>query len=77
MCETGAILFTLVYIALAIGISLAQHNPNFKANRTGIVQLFEWKFSDIAHECEQFLGPFGYGGVQVICCARKRFRVYS
>lgn len=37
----------------------------FLPNRTGIVQLFEWKFADIATECEQFLGPHGYAGVQV------------
>lgn len=42
-----------------------QHNPNFFAGRSGIVQLFEWKFSDIANECEQYLSPRGYGGVQV------------
>jgi alpha-amylase len=42
-----------------------QHNPHFWPNRTGIVHLFEWKFVDIARECEQFLAPKGYGGVQV------------
>lgn len=30
-----------------------------------IVHLFEWKWSDVAHECEQFLGPTGYEAVQV------------
>lgn len=30
-----------------------------------IVHLFEWKFADIANECEQFLAPNGYEGVQV------------
>ncbi|XP_011141982.2 alpha-amylase A [Harpegnathos saltator] len=30
-----------------------------------MVHLFEWKWQDIAKECEQFLGPKGYGGVQV------------
>jgi alpha-amylase len=32
--------------------------------RSGIVHLFEWKFNDIASEC-QFLGENGFGGVQV------------
>jgi len=27
--------------------------------------LFEWKFSDIADECERFLAPRGFAGVQV------------
>ncbi|GFV88702.1 hypothetical protein TNCV_3354541 [Trichonephila clavipes] len=35
--------------------------------RTTIVHLFEWKWNDIADECEQFLGPYGYGGVQLCC----------
>jgi len=29
------------------------------------VQLFEWKWTDIANECEQVLGPAGYKAVQV------------
>lgn len=36
-------------------------------NRNTIVHLFEWKFDDIANECEQFLQHHGYGGVQVTC----------
>ncbi|XP_033213233.1 alpha-amylase-like [Belonocnema kinseyi] len=30
-----------------------------------MVHLFEWKFEDIAQECERFLGPVGYAAVQV------------
>ena len=44
----------------------AQKNPHYAPNRTTMVHLFEWKFADIAKECETFLGPMGYGGVQVI-----------
>jgi alpha-amylase len=33
--------------------------------RTVFVHLFEWKWTDIATECEQFLGPKGFAGVQV------------
>lgn len=33
--------------------------------RTVFVHLFEWKWSDIARECETFLGPRGFAGVQV------------
>lgn len=29
------------------------------------VHLFEWRWTDIAHECESFLGPKGYTAVQV------------
>ncbi|CAA9993905.1 unnamed protein product [Nesidiocoris tenuis] len=31
----------------------------------GIVELFEWRFDDIARECELFLGPKGFDAVQV------------
>lgn len=30
-----------------------------------MVHLFEWKWVDIASECERFLAPRGYGAVQV------------
>jgi alpha-amylase len=29
------------------------------------VQMFHWKWTDIAKECSNFLGPQGYGGVQI------------
>ncbi|CAH2234480.1 jg1622 [Pararge aegeria aegeria] len=38
---------------------------NMLPNRTTIVHLFEWKWRDIADECERFLGPKGFGGVQI------------
>jgi alpha-amylase len=34
-------------------------------SRTVFVQLFEWKWTDIAQECEQWLGPHGFAAVQV------------
>lgn len=42
-----------------------QHDPLFHPNRSTIVQLFEWTFDAVAQECEQFLGPNGFGGVIV------------
>uniref|UniRef100_A0A1I8PLT6 alpha-amylase n=1 Tax=Stomoxys calcitrans TaxID=35570 RepID=A0A1I8PLT6_STOCA len=41
------------------------HRPHFAAGRAVMVQLFEWKFVDIAEECRSFLGPQGYAGVQL------------
>lgn len=38
---------------------------NMVPGRSTIVHLFEWKWKDIAEECERFLGPHGFGGVQV------------
>ena len=37
-----------------------------KPNKTGVfVQLFEWRWLDIAQECEQVLGPSGITAVQI------------
>ncbi|MFI0349334.1 alpha-amylase family glycosyl hydrolase [Actinomadura sp. 9N407] len=33
--------------------------------RTMVVQLFQWKWTDVAKECENVLGPKGFGAVQV------------
>lgn len=44
----------------------ATWNPYYYPNRDGIVHLFEWKFSDIANECENVLASVGYAGVQVL-----------
>ncbi len=33
--------------------------------RTVFVHLFEWKWTDVAQECENFLGPQGFAAVQV------------
>ena len=43
----------------------AYKDPHCVDGRHGIVHLFEWKWSDIAAECERFLGPYGFCGVQV------------
>lgn len=47
-------------LALAASASHAALNP-----RDTSVQMFEWGWSDIATECTQWLGPQGYGGVQI------------
>ena len=43
----------------------AYKDPLNASGRTTFVHLFEWKWTDIAAECERFLGPNGYGAVQV------------
>lgn len=48
-----------------LALSSAQFQNNMWGGRSTIVHLFEWKWSDIAAECERFLGPNGFGGVQV------------
>ncbi|VEN41495.1 unnamed protein product [Callosobruchus maculatus] len=42
-----------------------QKNNNFVPGRNSIVQMFEWSWDDIANECETFLGPKGFAGVQI------------
>jgi alpha-amylase len=34
-------------------------------SRTAFVQLFEWKWTDVARECESYLGPKGFAAVQI------------
>lgn len=57
-------IFCISFMALFLD-AFAQWNPNYVLGRTGMVHLFEWKWEDIANECEQFLGPNGFAGVQV------------
>ncbi|XP_058467619.1 alpha-amylase A-like [Malaya genurostris] len=54
--------FLLVAYATLV---VAQFDTHQWADRSGIVHLFEWKWNDIADECERFLAPRGYAGVQV------------
>lgn len=43
-----------------------QYTPTGKAAAGDtFVHLFEWRWADIARECEQFLGPKGFKGVQI------------
>ncbi|GAB1288038.1 Alpha-amylase 1 [Apodemus speciosus] len=43
----------------------AQYDPHTYYGRSAFVHLFEWRWVDIAKECERYLGPNGFGGVQV------------
>lgn len=65
----GFRLILILSTYLASG-TLADEYNYFTPTKTGnpggvLVHLFEWRFDDIAKECEQFLGPKGYAGVQV------------
>lgn len=59
------ILSLAIVVVLSVWSVSGQFNPNFAANRNVIVHLFEWKWGDIAAECERFLGPNGFGGIQI------------
>ncbi|XP_003704434.3 alpha-amylase isoform X2 [Megachile rotundata] len=59
-------LFTPIFFTLLLAACQAAFNqPHYAPGRETIVHLFEWKWKDIARECEEFLGPKGFGGVQV------------
>jgi len=51
-------------LGLLVHITNAQYDPHC-SGKTAIVHLFEWTWTSIASECERFLGPVGYCGVQV------------
>ncbi len=53
---------------LALGLSIAGFATPSHAvlnNPSTSVQMFQWSWNDIATECTQFLGPKGYGAVQI------------
>ena len=56
----------VLLLLIAVHLTVGQWNPNNESGRQAIVHLFEWKWDDIAAECERFLGPKGYAAVQVI-----------
>ncbi|XP_068096132.1 pancreatic alpha-amylase-like [Hyperolius riggenbachi] len=55
----------MLLILAVIGVCTAQFSPNLGFGKTSIVHLFEWRWEDIAAECERYLAPNGFGGVQV------------
>ncbi|XP_072949077.1 alpha-amylase 4N-like isoform X2 [Epargyreus clarus] len=57
----------VLLISLVIVSTIADHHgrTNQLPDRSTIVHLFEWKWKDIADECERFLAPNGFGGVQI------------
>ncbi|XP_068945348.1 alpha-amylase 1B-like isoform X1 [Petaurus breviceps papuanus] len=55
----------LLLLLLVLGVCWAQYDPHTQNGQTSIVHLFEWRWDDIALECERYLAPHGYGGVQI------------
>ncbi|XP_037799098.1 alpha-amylase-like [Penaeus monodon] len=56
--------WTALLVVAVVGGARAYDQPSCDGRQT-IVHLFEWKWTDIAAECERFLGPAGFCGVQV------------
>lgn len=55
----------ILCLTAVVTLALAYKNPHYASGRSTMVHLFEWKWDDIASECERFLGPRGYGGIQI------------
>ena len=64
----------LTYVLTILSAVVAQKEPHYVRGHNGIVHLFEWKWPDIAKECENFLGPLGFGGVQVSGIEKEKDR---
>ncbi|XP_074600150.1 alpha-amylase-like [Brevipalpus obovatus] len=60
-------IFLILVLSIVINVLFVNgvefDDPHFKDDRTTVVNLFEWRFDEIAKECERFLGPNGFGGV--------------
>ena len=58
----------MIFLVLSACTFMVQGTPYTKlqcqGNRQVIVHLFEWKWTDIANECEAYLGPKGFCAVQ-------------
>ena len=52
-------------LALSSTALADQWRPAYAEGHDGMVHLFEWHWTTIAEECENFLGPHRFGGVQV------------
>lgn len=57
------LVFLLVAIATKANAQLT--NLHYWDERSVMVHLFEWNWDDVANECERFLAPNGFAGVQV------------
>ena len=60
----------LGWLLLLLGLvcsswALPYGDPHCVNNKQVMVHLFEWKWSDIALECERYLAPNNFCGVQV------------
>jgi len=61
-------MFKLINAMILMQIFLyasAYKDPLTVPGRTVMIHLFEWKWNDIASECERFLAPKGYAAVQI------------
>uniref|UniRef100_A0A914YR32 Alpha-amylase n=1 Tax=Panagrolaimus superbus TaxID=310955 RepID=A0A914YR32_9BILA len=58
-------IFSILFISINAGNVYQYDYVTTLPDRQTIVHLFEWKWGDIAKECETFLKDYGYGAVQI------------
>nr|AAP92665.1 alpha-amylase 1 [Diatraea saccharalis] len=58
-------MFRVFLLLTATALAFGYKNPHYAPGRSTMVHLFEWKWDDIAAECERWLGPRGFGGIQI------------
>lgn len=56
----------LTILLVSAALIAGQKDTHIASGRSTIIHFFEWKWSDIAKECEDFLTHKGYGAIQVI-----------
>jgi alpha-amylase len=64
MSRLNSLASALLASGLWAGLALSAQAANFNPKDTS-VQMFEWGWNDIATECTQWLGPKGFGAVQI------------
>ncbi|VDK62334.1 unnamed protein product [Anisakis simplex] len=66
MASRWVLFFVAILVATACGDPGHEFDaPQTLPDRQTMVHLFEWKWTDIARECENFLQYYGYGAVQI------------
>lgn len=51
--------FSVFAFLCVVAVTYAQWDTHWGNDRSAMVHLFEWRWVDIANECENFLGPNG------------------
>lgn len=72
-----SVLFFLILICVAQSQRDAHDSFHGVDGRDVTVHLFQWKWTDIANECEQYLGPNGFGAVRVNVLCFPKASLYS
>ncbi|KAF9643265.1 glycoside hydrolase family 13 protein [Thelephora ganbajun] len=55
----------LFALSSLLALAAAAPSPRQNPGKDIIIQLFQWNWDSIANECKDFIGPAGYGHVQV------------